>query len=138
MDRTIKILFSFIILSLLFSQSAHSQSSETFVPAPSLEKSPSLNKFDNSKPLDKFELDKYRYCGSDLDCMYVVNGCCDCNHGGEDVAINKEHYYDFNSRFQCLGVKCSKAANQNSQSINKECAKGLVSCINHKCRYVKE
>ncbi len=34
------------------------------------------------------------YCNTDSDCISVADGCCDCNHGGTAIAINKK-YLDY-------------------------------------------
>lgn len=85
----------------------------------------------STKPLSAFELGRYQYCGEDRDCMHAVNGCCDCANGGEDVAVNRQRYEAFRDRFQCLHVSCG------DKTLQPECATGLVSCLNHKCRYFR-
>lgn len=86
----------------------------------------------NSQPLSDFDLGKYQYCGTDSDCILAQNGCCDCANGGQDIAINKERVSAFQSRFDCLHVECTEKATE------PPCASGVVSCINHKCRYIGE
>ena len=81
--------------------------------------------------LSKFELGKYQYCGSDGDCIAVQNGCCDCANGGSDAAINKMHLDDFKGRFHCEEVVCTARAKV------PPCGSGVVSCVNHECRYVQ-
>ncbi|HQH28156.1 MAG TPA: hypothetical protein PLP17_12220 [Oligoflexia bacterium] len=83
----------------------------------------------NTKPLDDFELARYQYCGTDKDCVVSINGCCDCANGGIEVAVNKERRDDFRKRFDCLYFECSH------KPANPPCANGVVSCVNHKCRY---
>lgn len=83
------------------------------------------------QPLEDFELGKYQYCGNDRDCIWVINGCCDCANGGKSTAINKIHFTAFNARFNCLNVTCT------GNTHNTGCEEGLTSCINHKCRYVE-
>lgn len=83
----------------------------------------------NSGPLDKFELGRFQYCGSDADCIHVTNGCCDCANGGEDVAINKDYQERFRQKFDCLNVACTMRA------AEPPCGSGVVSCVDHKCRY---
>ena len=80
--------------------------------------------------LSDFELGRYQYCGDDSDCMQAINGCCDCANGGVDVAVNKLRYEDFRARFNCLEVECGK------NDANSSCGNGVVSCINHKCKYI--
>lgn len=81
------------------------------------------------EPLGEFELGRYQYCGADKDCMVVNNGCCDCANGGKDVAINRERLQAFKDRFDCMQVMCTQLA------AEPLCGSGLVSCINHKCKY---
>lgn len=85
-----------------------------------------------TRPLAAFDLGRYQYCGDDRDCVVVTNGCCDCANGGSDVAINKEHLDEFSKRFDCMHVQCGQKAAQ------PRCGEGLVSCVNHTCRYFEE
>ena len=85
----------------------------------------------STKPLSSYELGRYQYCGDDRDCMPAVNGCCDCANGGEDVSVNKERFEAFRARFSCMYVGCGEKNGQ-------KCGTGLVSCINHKCRYFSD
>jgi len=84
-----------------------------------------------TKPLSSYELGRYQYCGDDRDCMAAVNGCCDCANGGEDVSVNKERFEAFRARFSCMYVGCGEKDGQ-------KCGTGLVSCVNHKCRYFSD
>ncbi len=86
----------------------------------------------SAQQLSKFDLGKYQYCGEDSDCVAVQNGCCDCANGGSDVAINKIHLEDFKARFHCEDVMCTARAKI------PPCGSGVVSCVNHECRYVQE
>jgi hypothetical protein len=83
----------------------------------------------NTAPLSDFELGRYQYCGKDADCVVSINGCCDCANGGMEVAVNKERLEDFRKRFECLYVECGR------KPANPPCANGVVSCIEHKCKY---
>ncbi len=82
-----------------------------------------------TRPLSDFEVGRYQYCGDDRDCIPAVNGCCDCANGGKDVAVNKERFEAFRSRFECIDYRCGNREAEN------ECGTGVVSCINHKCKY---
>lgn len=84
---------------------------------------------DVSGMLSEFELGKYQYCGTDSDCIKANNGCCDCANGGADVAVNRKDYDSFRARFDCLHVNCTERARIPA------CASGVVSCVNHKCKY---
>ena len=86
----------------------------------------------NTKPLSDFELGRYQYCGSDKDCIIAVNGCCDCANGGVEVGINREREEAFHKRFDCLYVQC------NHQPAVPVCGSGVLSCLDHKCRYFDE
>ena len=87
------------------------------------------------EPLNEFEVGRYQYCGSDDDCMVALNGCCPCGgkeageKGGEYVAINKDHFKDFQKRFDCLKVSCP------DDPARSSCERGVVSCKFHKCHY---
>ena len=83
----------------------------------------------NTQPLSTFELEKYQYCGDDRDCVVAVNGCCDCVNGGVEAAVNKDRLDAFHGRFDCLYVQCSH------KPAKPPCANGVVSCIDHKCKY---
>jgi len=81
-----------------------------------------------TEPYSESELNKFQYCGSDDDCIALSNGCCDCAQGGQFVAINKERQPDFGGNFNCIDFVCPKP----DRSL---CMKGVVSCVEHKCRY---
>ena len=101
-------------------------------PVPKHSVPSSVLKGSNTQPLSAFDLGKYQYCGSDKDCVLAQNGCCDCANGGQDIAINRERVSAFQSRFDCLHVNCTEKAS------DPACASGVVSCINHKCRYISD
>lgn len=86
----------------------------------------------STKPISAFELGRYQYCGSDRDCRPAVNGCCDCANGGEDVSVNRERYEAFRARFSCLNVSCG------TKQLEPQCGSGVVSCVNHKCRFISD
>ena len=86
----------------------------------------------NTTPISPFELAKYQYCGSDADCVGEINGCCDCANGGEEVAINKERIAAFRANFECLHVACGDKAPETP------CFSGVVSCVNHRCKYFSQ
>ena len=80
--------------------------------------------------LSDFQLQKYQYCGSDSDCVYAINGCCDCVNGGQNVAINKNRLADFKAQFSCERVGCTRIA------AEQPCgSSGVVSCVHHRCKY---
>ena len=113
----------------------HKQDSPPVVTQPKLQKpkTPPIRKAGksgNTKPLEEFELARYQYCGQDSDCVAVTNGCCDCANGGEDVAVNKLRVEAFRKRFDCLHVSCA------GQDADPPCGEGVVTCLNHKCKYV--
>ena len=61
----------------------------------------------------------------------VQNGCCECANGGADVAINKMHLEQFKALFACDNIVCTARAKI------PPCGTGVVSCVNHECRYVQ-
>lgn len=83
-------------------------------------------------PLPEFELGRYQYCGNDKDCVLAQNGCCDCANGGQDIAINKDRAAAFQARFNCLHVNCGDKIG------DPVCASGVISCVNHKCKYFSD
>ncbi len=83
----------------------------------------------NTKPLSDFELARYQYCGDDRDCTIVVNGCCDCANGGQEVAISRDRVEAFKKRFECLYAQCEH------RPAVPPCKNGVVSCLDHKCKY---
>ena len=97
-------------------------------PSPTPSPEPKLGT-GNTSPLSEFELGRYQYCGKDTDCTVSINGCCDCANGGIEVGVNKERLEDFRQRFDCLYFECGR------KLANPPCANGVVSCVNHKCKY---
>ena len=91
---------------------------------------PKVSSVSTKGKLGEFELGKYQYCGSDRDCTVANNGCCDCANGGEDVAINVAQVAEFKARFDCLSQMCTE------RGAEPPCGSGVVTCLNHKCRYV--
>lgn len=87
------------------------------------------SKVGNSVALSKEELAKYQYCGKDSDCVAVINGCCQCLQGDSYVAIAKNMYESFKSKFNCDSYTCAK------EESSRHCTEGVVSCINHSCTY---
>ena len=85
-------------------------------------------------PMSDSELGHFQYCGEDADCIKANNGCCDCANGGADVAVSKKLLEEFNQQFECLNTACTEMA------ATPPCGSGVISCVNHKCRYfaVKE
>jgi hypothetical protein len=92
-------------------------------------------------PLPDLELEKYLGCQSDIDCVYVNNGCCDCaNSGfygddqmriekGKEIAVNKNKMADFKARFNCAGVSCTERLGVPA------CGDGIVTCKNNLCNF---
>lgn len=85
-----------------------------------------------SDKISEIELGRYQYCATDKDCVWVINGCCDCANGGEEIAINKKFEEIFKKRFDCLNVSCTE------RTPIPPCGSGVVSCINHKCKYFSD
>ncbi|MDP7110680.1 MAG: hypothetical protein QGH45_01885 [Myxococcota bacterium] len=82
----------------------------------------------NSPPLPDEETLAHRSCEQDDDCVYVVNGCCDCVNGGRDLAIHRDHVSSFRERFVCSG-RCTMVA------AVVPCGSGTVSCVEGLCAY---
>lgn len=88
---------------------------------------------ETTKPLSSFEVGRYQYCGKDSDCVWATNGCCDCNSGAQDVAVNKERLQAFKERFACSQYACPKRP-----PLPPECGQGVITCVNHKCQYITD
>lgn len=132
------VIWSFLPIQVLADDSKHSSVTkpvkkiESNHDAAKNKKTEAVKPKGETKPLSDFELGKYQYCGDDRDCVVAQNGCCDCANGGADVAVNKDRLSAFNTRFDCLYVSCGE------EEITPPCGSGVVSCINHKCRYISE
>lgn len=79
------------------------------------------------KPMPASELDAYRGCERDDDCVWVTNGCCDCANGGVEIAIAGAQKTAFQSRFDCGNLPCT------SRGRETECGTGRVACENALC-----
>jgi hypothetical protein len=79
-----------------------------------------------SRPMSEGLTRKYRGCSVDSDCVYALNGCCDCANGGEDIAVNREQAAAFQARFQCSGA-CNE--------MGGDCEQGTARCENRLCTY---
>ncbi len=56
-----------------------------------------------SKPEDseeKFDID-FKECSVDSDCFLVNEGCCPCNSGGTQIAINKLYTDEWEEKLNC-------------------------------------
>ena len=73
------------------------------------------------------ELESYQACGSDEDCIWITNGCCDCANGGVEVAIARTKKSAFEARFDCSNLPCT------SRGREVECGTGTVACQNALC-----
>lgn len=81
--------------------------------------------------LSEFDLARYQYCGSDRDCVIEINGCCECETGGQEVAINKGRVEAFRANFkECKNIACSEVLEQN------HCGGGVVTCVEHRCKFI--
>jgi hypothetical protein len=78
-------------------------------------------------PMPVAELDQYRACVRDDDCVWVTNGCCDCANGGIEVAIARSQKAAFEARFDCSNLPCTRRGRE------IECGTGSVACENALC-----
>lgn len=92
---------------------------------------PAVKEYTGPK-LAEFDLARYQYCGADSDCVVALNGCCGCEDGGQEVAINKDRLEAFRANFSCDNVACGQKLS------STRCFGGVVSCIEHRCRYIAE
>ena len=83
-------------------------------------------------PISEEDLYRFRYCGSDSDCIAVVNGCCDCANGGQEVAIAKSSLGEFKALFDCNQVSCGQ------RYPTPECRQGYVSCLKNRCTFTQD
>jgi len=74
---------------------------------------------------------EWRNCSHDTDCIETQANCCDCRHGGRQVAINRGY---LNKWREILSEKC-----QNVTCITlMSCRNGQVICEEGECRFKKE
>ncbi len=59
-----------------------------------------------SEPLPEAETLEYRACSADADCVYVLNGCCECAEGGEYIGVHKDQAEAFRDQFSCIFAEC--------------------------------
>lgn len=83
-------------------------------------------------PLSASELQPFRGCQKDDDCVWVQNGCCDCANGGEDTAVARSKVTDFRARFACAGVGCTEVDREPA------CGAGTVACEHGACVFHPE
>jgi hypothetical protein len=79
-----------------------------------------------SAPMEERLTREYRACAVDADCVVVLNGCCDCANGGQDIAVNREEAAAFEARFHCTG-ECNEMAG--------DCGQGTARCEDQLCTY---
>ena len=82
-----------------------------------------------SSPMPDAQLKPYQACASASDCVYVINGCCNCVNGGDEVAVNTLMLEDFSAQFDCSKVACTL------MERIPPCGSGTVSCENQLCKY---
>lgn len=80
------------------------------------------------QPLPEKDTRDYRDCKTASDCVYATNGCCDCDNGGDGIAINKSKVDDFSDEFDCSG-ECTLVGSE------PPCDSGTVSCVSGLCAY---
>lgn len=80
--------------------------------------------FRKSQPLTPDELRKYQSCLGDDECVYAQNGPCDCNNGGESIAVNRSNLREFKALFK--SIPCTKRG-------GSRCEDGIVKCENNIC-----
>ena len=71
-----------------------------------------------------------RQCSNDGDCILAANGCCSCNSGGEQTAINRKSLEALKDRRRvvCADVGCLAVINDSPNCRAKEAL-----CVNGTC-----
>ena len=71
---------------------------------------------------------KEHYCETDDECILIQAGCCNCNMGGSNTAINNKYTDWWNTKlsFSCKNAVCSAV-------INDKCNDDVARCVNHTC-----
>jgi hypothetical protein len=59
----------------------------------------------------------------------VLNGCCDCVNGGEDITNNKAQREAFAARFDCSRTHCIE------MGAVVPCGSGTAQCVAGLCSY---
>ena len=77
-------------------------------------------------PMSEDQARSFRTCTSDAQCVYALNGCCDCANGGNDFAVARTQLDAFRAQFECGGA-CSE--------VGADCARGTVVCEQGLCAY---
>ncbi len=75
-------------------------------------------------------------CSQDSDCVLVQAGCCNCNHGGQNTAINKNHEESYinNVSSECAAVSCIAVISDHPSCSDQAEAK----CIENRCEVIIE
>jgi hypothetical protein len=71
-------------------------------------------------------------CTEDSECVAVSAGCCNCNYGGSNIAINKAFQTAYEKN---LSVECRQTACPAVISTDPSCF-AAPSCVNNKCTLV--
>ena len=124
-DKKILIMISLLLVSLLVLISGcESSQKEIIVETSSL------------IPLDEEILgtseDILFSCNQNEDCIKVSNGCCNCNSGGSEIAINKKYLENW-SHFEnivCVDRDCYQEISTHKSCFSK------ARCLNKICRLV--
>lgn len=69
------------------------------------------------------DISSKKSCTSNADCVLVRAGCCDCNNGGKNEAINRQSEVD---RSKEMKPKCEEMMCPTYISIDKSCAKSAI------------
>lgn len=75
----------------------------------------------------------YRHCRQDADCVYVVNGCCECGLGMEELSVNKALKPAFERRMK---RECAKGSVCPDGSFFPDCGTGGNICKEGICTYI--
>ncbi len=75
----------------------------------------------------------YYSCQQDSDCVKVQAGCCSCNYGGKNTAINKIYLVNWMSwiNSQCQSTACAAVLSNDWTCISSE-----AKCVIGKCKLI--
>jgi hypothetical protein len=81
----------------------------------------------DKEPVDVLQIsDEMKACETDADCIETDSGCCGCNEGGEQTAINVIYEEDWLDELSnnCADIACTQVYN---------CVSGAALCENNVC-----
>jgi hypothetical protein len=71
----------------------------------------------------------FRTCARDEECVYALNGCCDCANGGEETAVHRSRLEVFLDHFACDVGTCT------DKDPGMACGTGTAACEQNVCEF---